>query len=149
MKQTELAAALGIDPALVSRLKRQGMPTDSIEAARAWRSRNVAPYARCPAPPPTPPSRIAAPLAASADADAIEATVRASVLLPRELLPLLIEAVDVSVQYRLQAGLDAAPLRPLLCELLHHQPDDERRLSMDAWRVAAGPGLTSLLNPTE
>lgn len=37
----ELARALGIDRALVCRLKRRGMPTESVEAAQAWRAANV------------------------------------------------------------------------------------------------------------
>lgn len=36
-----LAAALGIDPALVTRYKRRGMPVHSIEAAQQWRSENL------------------------------------------------------------------------------------------------------------
>lgn len=39
--QTELAAALGVDPALVTRYKARGMPTDSIDAALAWKTANV------------------------------------------------------------------------------------------------------------
>ncbi|MBE0589686.1 MAG: hypothetical protein IH617_16785 [Hydrogenophaga sp.] len=39
--QAALAAALGIDPAMVSRDKRKGMPVDSIEAAVTWRYENV------------------------------------------------------------------------------------------------------------
>jgi hypothetical protein len=39
--QTALASALGIDPAMVTRDKRRGMPIDSIEAAQAWRDQNV------------------------------------------------------------------------------------------------------------
>ena len=39
--QTELAAALGVDPALVTRYKLRGMPTDSIQAAVAWKAANV------------------------------------------------------------------------------------------------------------
>lgn len=37
----ELARALGIDRALVCRLKKRGMPTDSVEAAQTWRAANV------------------------------------------------------------------------------------------------------------
>lgn len=36
-----LAAALGIDPALVTRYRRRGMPVHSIEAAQQWRDVNV------------------------------------------------------------------------------------------------------------
>lgn len=38
---TALAAALGIDPAMVTRYGRKGMPLHSIEAAQAWRDANV------------------------------------------------------------------------------------------------------------
>ncbi len=41
--QTELARALGVSHAIISRNKAQGMPVDSIEAARAWRVRNIRP----------------------------------------------------------------------------------------------------------
>lgn len=40
--QRQIAEALGIDPALVSRYKRLGMPVDSIREAAAWKSRNIA-----------------------------------------------------------------------------------------------------------
>ena len=39
--QAVLAVALGIDPAMVSRHKRQGMPVHSIEAAIEWRRAHV------------------------------------------------------------------------------------------------------------
>lgn len=39
--QQDLARALGVDPALVTRYKARGMPVDSIEAASAWRLANV------------------------------------------------------------------------------------------------------------
>lgn len=48
--QKELAAALGMSEGQVSKLKRRGMPTDSVEAARAWRSRNVGGYFRADSP---------------------------------------------------------------------------------------------------
>jgi phage terminase Nu1 subunit (DNA packaging protein) len=41
--QAEIADALGISGATVSRFKRKGMPVSSIEAARAWRDENVRP----------------------------------------------------------------------------------------------------------
>ena len=41
LTQSELAKALGIDPAMVTRDKARGMPVDSVEAARAWRDQNV------------------------------------------------------------------------------------------------------------
>lgn len=41
VKQTDLARALGISAAMVSRLKQQGMPTHSIAAA--WRAKYLDP----------------------------------------------------------------------------------------------------------
>lgn len=46
--QADLARALGIDPALVTRYKARGMPVDSVEAAAAWKAENV--RAKVPAP---------------------------------------------------------------------------------------------------
>ncbi|MCZ2291634.1 MAG: hypothetical protein LC125_06765 [Burkholderiales bacterium] len=43
MSQSALAKALDLSEAVVSRLKRRGMPVDSVEAARAWRAANVRP----------------------------------------------------------------------------------------------------------
>lgn len=39
--QAALAAALAINPALVTRYKRKGMPVHSIEAAQQWRDENL------------------------------------------------------------------------------------------------------------
>jgi len=41
MMQSELAAALGLHPSVVARDKARGMPTHTVEAARAWRLANV------------------------------------------------------------------------------------------------------------
>lgn len=41
--QSELAEALGVSPAVVSRDARRGMPIDSVEAARDWRARHLRP----------------------------------------------------------------------------------------------------------
>jgi hypothetical protein len=40
-KAREIAEALGLSPGRISQLRRDGMPVDSIEAARAWYSRRV------------------------------------------------------------------------------------------------------------
>ena len=37
--QAALAAALGLSPGRITGLKRHGMPTYSVEAARAWAAR--------------------------------------------------------------------------------------------------------------
>lgn len=44
----ELARLLGVDRALVSRDKRRGMPTHTLEAAMAWRQSNLRPRIRVP-----------------------------------------------------------------------------------------------------
>jgi phage terminase Nu1 subunit (DNA packaging protein) len=41
MKGTDLALALGITPQMVSKLRRRGMPTSSVEAAQKWRRRHL------------------------------------------------------------------------------------------------------------
>jgi transcriptional regulator with XRE-family HTH domain len=41
LSQAALAKALGVDPAMVTRLKRKGMPVDSVEKAEAWRRENL------------------------------------------------------------------------------------------------------------
>ena len=43
MLKKDLAAALGISASMVSRLTRQGMPTDSAAAAQAWRAAHLDP----------------------------------------------------------------------------------------------------------
>lgn len=46
MRQSELAKALGLSKQAVSKLKGQGMPVHSVEAARAWRDENLSVSAR-------------------------------------------------------------------------------------------------------
>jgi hypothetical protein len=43
LKQVDLARALGISAAMVSKLKQRGMPVTSIEAAQRWRRENLDP----------------------------------------------------------------------------------------------------------
>lgn len=43
LKRTALAAALGISRQAVHRYEKQGMPCDTVEAAKAWRDANVQP----------------------------------------------------------------------------------------------------------
>ena len=42
MSQAELARALGLSPARITMLKKRGMPVHDVEAAMAWRARNIA-----------------------------------------------------------------------------------------------------------
>jgi transcriptional regulator with XRE-family HTH domain len=41
MSQSQIAKALGISQPAVAQLSKKGMPTDSVEAAQAWRSANI------------------------------------------------------------------------------------------------------------
>jgi hypothetical protein len=43
MQQRELASQLDISPAMVSRLAKRGMPTDTLERAEKWRRRHLEP----------------------------------------------------------------------------------------------------------
>ena len=43
MQQNELATLLGISPAMVSRLKKQGMPIANLDRAQRWRKRHLEP----------------------------------------------------------------------------------------------------------
>lgn len=43
MNQKELAEALNISPAMVSKLAKRGMPVDSLERAQRWRKRHLEP----------------------------------------------------------------------------------------------------------
>lgn len=43
MQQKELATLLDISPAMVSRLAKRGMPTDTLERAQRWRKRHLEP----------------------------------------------------------------------------------------------------------
>ncbi len=55
MSQADIARQLGISPALMSKMKKQGCPMHSGEAVAEWRRRNVTGYCRSAAPPPPPP----------------------------------------------------------------------------------------------
>ncbi len=46
MGVTELSNILGIDKSVVSRLVKKGMPTNSVDAAQAWRETNAPPRAK-------------------------------------------------------------------------------------------------------
>ena len=41
LSQNDLAKALGLAPSAVTKLKKQGMPVDSVQSAMEWRRRNV------------------------------------------------------------------------------------------------------------
>ena len=77
MLRKDLAAELGISGAMVSKLAKRGMPTDSVERAQRWRKRHLEPgrvkgsrfdpnYTAPPAPEPAVPPAPAAPAPPSA-----------------------------------------------------------------------------------
>jgi phage terminase Nu1 subunit (DNA packaging protein) len=76
MMKKELAAALGISAAMVTKLARRGMPTDTPERAERWRRRHLEPGrvkgVRADTRPGGPAPELATPGAALAGADAIE-----------------------------------------------------------------------------
>jgi len=54
MSQAAIGRALGLAPATMTKLKGQGMPVDSVESARAWRTARQNIAARKPEPTPRP-----------------------------------------------------------------------------------------------
>lgn len=54
--QAALGRALGLSPAAITKLKKQGMPVDSVEAAQAWREARQNVAARKPTPAPIDPA---------------------------------------------------------------------------------------------
>lgn len=69
ISQAALGRALGLSPAAVTKLKQQGMPVDSVQAAQAWREQrqNVAQRKPLPAGAPVPRRPAAAPPSPPAD----------------------------------------------------------------------------------
>lgn len=61
LSQAALGRLLGLSPAAITKLKGQGMPVDSVEAAKAWREARLNVAARKPSPPPQPEAGIALP----------------------------------------------------------------------------------------
>ena len=116
--QSEIAAALQIDKALVSRYRKRGMPVDSIEAARAWKRANV--RARIGGAPPMP-IATGSPLPPSAQLQAAQA--------------LADHAGEL-----LADGGDVAALVPAIRQALAAVPEHERAdvgLSRELWDVLA------------
>lgn len=141
MSQKDLARALGVSPALVSRLKKRGMPTHSAEAAKAWRSRNVGPYVKSPASAyaiPTTPTPIAAAVRAStappprpadppgdpfaATVDELEAALHGAAVMPADDAVACATALGQMAGQRLAAGEPLGELEPTLRAALRAVP---------------------------
>lgn len=58
ISQAALGRALGLSPAAITKLKGQGMPVHSVEAARAWREERLNVAARKPSPAGAPPAAL-------------------------------------------------------------------------------------------
>lgn len=48
INKSDIARALDVDPAMVTRWEKRGMPVYDIEAAKRWRSANIRPRAKAP-----------------------------------------------------------------------------------------------------
>ncbi|RUQ37414.1 MAG: hypothetical protein EKK71_04335 [Candidatus Competibacteraceae bacterium] len=110
LTQSRLAEALFISQSAVSQLAKQGMPTNSVEAARAWRAANLAP------------ARV------KTDPNLVRLGSG-----PPQLAALLQEA-----EAHLDVGADLAPLLPDLRAALRRVPADQRAavaMSADLWQV--------------
>lgn len=156
MQQKELAKLLGISPAMVSRLKKQNMPTDSLERAQRWRKRHLEPgrikgsrfdpmqQAQPPAPMPSTPAQAAA----AGPADLLAEVETAGDELDKALTENDSEWAAVMVQ---QAR-----------ELMRKLPDNAQpRLSLRSWLalvdwfihpacdILQAPDKATLLNPVQ
>ena len=69
LSQAALAKAIGLSPAMIVKLKRQGMPVHSVEAAKTWREKSQRPYMK-PDGPATPPPASGGALGAGEDGEA-------------------------------------------------------------------------------
>lgn len=124
MTRAELAAALDISRAMVSKLERRGMPVDSLEAALRWRRRHLEP------------SRVKGTRADTRAAPAAVAVAAA-------------DAVALRLVAALADRFHAAPdaIRPALQAALADVPPRARsrvRLPMDVWGDLLGDQLSVL-----
>lgn len=158
MLQKELAKLLGISPAMVSRLAKRGMPTDSVERAERWRKRHLEPGRvkgsrfdpNQKAQPPAPTASTFAPGAGPALADLLAE----------------IESNGAELDWALKEKEGepewAAPMVQETRDLLRKIPDDAQpRLSLRAWLalvewfihpacdILQAPDKSTLLNPVQ
>jgi hypothetical protein len=154
MQQNELAKLLGISPAMVSRLAKRGMPTDTVERAERWRKRHLEPGR-------VKGSRFDAAQFNKATTPATPAPAAAAI--PGESLA-EVEAAGVELDQALTAGDAewAAVMLQQARDLLRILPDDaEPRLTLRAWLALVGwfihpdcdilkaSDQATLLNPVE
>lgn len=133
MQQKELAKLLGISPAMVSRLAKRSMPTDTLERAQRWRKRHLEPgrikgsrFDPTQATTPTTPAAASVPGVSVADFEAVVADVEAA---GAELDNALTTGDQAWADVMLQQVRD----------LLRILPDDaEPRLTLRAWLALVG-----------
>ena len=158
MNQKELAALLDISPAMVSRLKKQGMPVDTPERAQRWRKRHLEPgrikgsrfdpNRPKATPTPTParqPARAAQPAQPGRPAAALPGELAAEAVAS-------VEAAAVELDQALASDDQAwaAAMVPQVRQALRHltqctDPDDqatEPRLSLRVWLALCDYALT-------
>jgi phage terminase Nu1 subunit (DNA packaging protein) len=108
MSQAEIARQLGLSPASMTKMKKQGCPTHSADAVREWRRRNVTGYCR-PSEPPRPPPPEAAPPPVDVDVERLD-------LAQERALLIRAQRQEVEGRLRLAAG-EYAPIA-LLAQVL-------------------------------
>ena len=155
MLQKELAQLLDISPAMVSKLKKQGMPTDTPERAKRWRKRNLEPgRVKGSRFDPNHCTKQTSPMLATPDA--------ATAHLNAELLT-AVEAAGAEIDHALNsdkewAGVMVAQVRERLRTI---SDDAQPRLSLQVWlalvewfihpdcAIVKAPDQKTLLNPAE
>ncbi|OQW86219.1 MAG: hypothetical protein BWK72_18365 [Rhodoferax ferrireducens] len=126
--QNHLAQLLGVSPALMTKHKRMGMPTDTLEAARAWRENNLHPLM-------TKDSPMRAPLPSQTDDRLADA--RGWLDLASEMLQAGL-ALGSDLEAKTRASLRAVPAQHRAVLLL----------PIDVMDVLCGPVL-ALVTPTD
>lgn len=155
MKQYELAGLLGITPAMVSKLAKRGMPTDSVERATRWRKRHLEPgrvkgskygtEASPEAPAARPRPGAAVPLL-------LEAVAALDVALNADHADPLLDGLVMDVREQLRAVPDAMvpalPLRVWLCLVDWMLADDAPvHMAADQGRALKPLEFAALVNP--
>lgn len=155
MKQYELAGLLGITPAMVSKLAKRGMPTDSVERASRWRKRHLEPgrvkgskygtEAKPEAPEARPHPGAAVPLLLEAVA-ALDVALTADH--EGQLLDGLVSVVREQLRAMPDAMVPALPLRVWLCLVDWMLADDAPvHMEVDQGRALKPLEFAALVNP--
>lgn len=108
--QAAIGRALGLSPASMTKCKAMGMPTDSVESARAWRHTNIKP---------------------TAHAMLTKRTARQAPPPPQPFgaVPHALALLDIAAA-ALEAGQSIAAMVPTLRAAMHAVPEHERNGTM-------------------